>query len=101
MYKDSDISLDVFNKYYELVNLSKTKLASSSKLTDLIKYLTFFNNKYNDLNEEERKLIKNVLFIAKSIMFNSSTYFDKTSSKISTCKELVQELESKQKEPVK
>lgn len=101
MYKDSEISLDVLEKYYELVELSKIKLAPSSKLTDLIKYLNFFNNKYSDLNNDEKELIKNVLLIAKSIIINSSTYFNKMKPKILQCEELVQELESKQKGPIK
>lgn len=54
MYKDSDISLEVYQKYNNLVSLFKKKGASSGKLDDLEILLNYFNNNFDTFNEEEK-----------------------------------------------
>lgn len=101
MYSDDNIGLDIYNKYYEFVNLLKLKNTSSSKLDDLIKLLMQVNNMYENLNEDEKKMIKNIISISKSIIRASSDYYLKTKEKLLRCEELIKELEEKQKEPIK
>ena len=60
MYKDSDISLEVYQKYNSLVSLFKKKGSSSWKLDDLEILLNYFTNNLETFNEEEKKLIRKI-----------------------------------------
>lgn len=67
MYKDSDISLEVYQKYNNLVSLFKKKGASSGKLDDLEILLNYFNNNFDTFNEEEKINKKRINDVKKEL----------------------------------
>ena len=101
MYKDSDISLEVYQKYNSLVSLFKKKGASSGKLDDLEILLNYFNNNFDTFNEEEKKLIKNVLMMSKGIVSKVNNGYKFIKERRDTCINLIETLYEKQKEPIK
>ena len=101
MYKDSDISLEVYQKYNNLVSLFKKKGASSGKLDDLEILINYFNNNFDTLNEEEKKLIKNVLMMSKGIVSKVNNGYKFIKERRDDCINLIETLYEKQKEPIK
>lgn len=102
MYKDSEIGFETYQKYDNLINLFKRKGASSAKLDDLELFLNYFNNNFESFNIEEKKLIKNVLMISKSIISKSnSSSYKHVKEKKEICINLMVMIEEKQKEPIK
>ena len=101
MYKDSDISLEVYQKYNNLVSLFKKKGASSGKLDDLEILLNYFNNNFDTFNEEEKKLIKNVLMMSKGIVSKVNNGYKFIKERRDDCINLIETLYEKQKEPIK
>lgn len=101
MYKDTKISLEVYKKYYELVDLLKQKGASSSKLNELETLLLYFNDNFGNFNKEEKSLIKNVIIIATGIANKTNTYYRFTDERRNKCLTLTKKLKEKQKEPFK
>lgn len=100
-YNDDNIGLEFYNKYYEFVYLLRQKNAPSSKLSELYPLLQYVNNMHDSLNEDEKKLAKNIISIAKSITNNCKTYSKNIEEKLKLCQFLIDELEQKQKEPIK
>lgn len=101
MYKDSDISLEVYQKYNSLVSLFKKKGASSGKLYDLEILLNYFINNLETFNEEEKKLIKNVLMMSKGIVSKVNNGYKFIKERRDDCIKLIETLYEKQKEPIK
>lgn len=101
MYKDTKISLEVYDKYYELVGLLKQKGCSSSKLNKLEILLNYFINNFESFNNEEKKLIKNVIMIADAITEKANTYYEFVERQKSRCINQVKVLNAKRKEPNK
>ncbi len=101
MYKDNEISSNFYNEYYKLVHLSKEKCAASAKLYDLERILTYFIDNYKTLNEEEKKLIKNIIILATSITSKTNTYYNYVKAHNERCLSLTKNLKNKQKEPTK
>lgn len=97
MYKDDYISLDFFRKYNELVALFKLKNAASVKLGDLKKLLNYFTNNYNTFNNEEKKIIKNVLIMANAIINNVNNHYLIFTQLKKECNELIDILNNNQK----
>lgn len=100
-YNDDNIGLEFYNKYYEFVYLLRQKNASSSKLSELYPLLQYVNNMYDSLNDDEKKLTKNIISIAKSITNSCKTYSKNIGEKLNQCQSTINELEQKQKEPIK
>ncbi len=101
MYKDVEIGLDTYKKYYELVSLLKQKGTTSSKLTKLEMLLDYFIENYDNLNNEEIKLIKNVIMIANGIITKVNTYYGIAKQRQSSCIERVEILKEKEKKLIK
>lgn len=101
MYKDNEIGLEFFNKYNELIVLLKQKNAASSKLRDLEKLLQYFDNNYDNFNDDEKKLFKNILMISNGIINNVKNHYSYIEERKNNCKSLIQSIENKQKEPIK
>lgn len=101
MYKDSEISLETYQKYDNLISLFKKKGASSTKLFDLETLLNYFNNNFETFNEEEKKLIKNVLMISKGIVRKVNNGYKFIKERRDACITLIETLYEKQKEPIK
>ena len=97
MYKDDYISLDFFRKYNELVALFKLKNAQSVKLSDLKNILTYFTNNYNTFNDEEKKIIKNVLIMANAIINNVNNHYQRFTERKKECDYLIDILNNNQK----
>lgn len=102
-YSDDNISLDFYNKYYEFVYLLRQKNASSSKLSELYPLLQYVNSKYDSLNDDEKKLTRNIISISDSIIGSCKTYSKNIEEKMKICQSLIDELrkKEKQKEPIK
>lgn len=101
MFKDDEIRLDTYTKYYQLVKLFKDKHAASSKLTELNDILQYFNERYEKFDKEEKKLIKNVIIIAKGIIAKVNNNYNYAQERLNNCITLVNEIKDKQKELVK
>lgn len=101
MYKDNGIDLKVYETYYECVDLLKAKGATIYKLENLIEILTYFNNEYDTFNENEKKLVKNVIEISKGITNRIHSCNNFYKKQLEECKTLQQSLFIKQKEPIK
>ena len=100
-YNDDNIGLEFYNKYYDFVYLLRQKNASSSKLSELYPLLQYVNNMYDTLNSDEKTLTKNIISIAKSIINSCKTYSKNIDEKRKMCQSLIEEIEQKQKEPIK
>lgn len=97
MYVGDEISLETFREYNKLVHLYKEKYAESAKLDELKPLIIYFINNFDSFNEDEIKLTKNVLLIAKAITSNVKNHYKKFQDKLKVCLELIQELEEKKK----
>lgn len=98
MFQDAKIKSEVYEKYYELVGLVKQKGAASSKLSKLDTLLTYFNDNYSTFNDEEKKLVKNVVIIANGITEKTNTYYGFVKGKKNGCIKQVKVLNAKRKE---
>ncbi len=101
MFKDDEMGLDIYIKYDQLVRLFKDKHTASSKLNELKEFLQYFNNCYERFNNEEKKLIKNVIMIAEGIINNVNNRYKYVQERLSECIMLVNEIKNKQKGPTK
>ncbi len=97
MYKDTEIRLTIYEEYFKLVRLLKRKGASSSKLNELEAMLDYFIKNYDDFNDEEKKLIKNVIIIATSMINNTNTCYGFIRERRDSCLTLTKKLKEKQK----
>ena len=84
-----------YTKYYECVYLLKAKYASSIKLGDLIKLLTYFNQNYYNFDKEELLFIKNVLMIAGGILNTAKLRSKQIREEYNTCCEIINEINTK------
>lgn len=101
MYKDNEIGLEIYQNYNELLNLYKRKGASSSKLLELSELLEYFNNNYEHFNENEKKVVKNVIMIASDIIGKVNFPYGELKKNRENCINLINNLNNMQKEPIK
>lgn len=99
MFEDNNMSKKMYYAYYNLIRLYKEDNAMSVKLDELINILKFLIDNYDNFNSDEIKLFKNILIISNAIINNVKNSRKKTQEKIKICLSLIEELESKKKEP--
>lgn len=101
MYKDDQISLEFLNQYDKLLVLLKEKAAASSKLSNLETILEYFDDNYEMFNEEEKRLVKNIIIMANGITNKTNTYYNYNKNKNERCLTLTNNLKNKQKKLTK
>lgn len=68
MFNPENISEIYYTQYQQLINLLKKKGPTPEKYMELKSILMFFSQNQENMNEDELKILKNVLIIADGIL---------------------------------
>lgn len=71
MYNPDNISEKYYTKYNKLINLLQKKGSTSDKYAELKDSLMYFQSEKPNMNNDELKLLKNVIIIANSILYKA------------------------------
>lgn len=101
MYKDDGICLEVYKNYNDLIQLFKRKGSSIQKISELNSLLNYFNDDFEKFNNEEQKIIKNVILMASDIIYKVNHPYSEIKENRNNCINIIESLKEKQKRPTK